>query len=135
MFHPLCNVMIHKGYYRKVICEITSAHSLAINMINLDKALALSQRNLAENPLPHEDYEWIMSDPFEVDTGWCFDYSFRCRRDLPEEEKEQFAGSPGFLVAKESGVVMILNWEEYSKLKEGHANKPIQSTPNGAPDG
>jgi hypothetical protein len=90
-------------------------------MINRDKAVVLAQRHLAENPLPHEDYEWIMSDPFEVDTGWCFDYSFRCRRDLPEEEWEQFGGSPAFLVTKESGVVMILDWHDYSKLKEGLA--------------
>ena len=103
-------------------------------MINLDKALVLAQRHLAENPLLHEDYEWIMSDPFEVDTGWCFDYSFRCCRDLPEEEWEHFAGSPGFLVVKESGVVMILDWQEYSKLKEGPTSISIQVTPIGAPD-
>ena len=96
------------------------------NMIDRDKALALAKKHLAENPLPHEDYEWIMSEPLDVDRGWCFEYSFRCRRDLPEEEWEQFGGSPGFLIAKESGVVMILNWEEYWKLKDGLANKSNQ---------
>ncbi len=96
-----------------------------LKMIDKTEAISAAERYLAENPLPHEDYEWTTSEPIEVPEGWYFDFTIHCRLDLPEDEWEQFGGAPGFLVSKESGDITVLNWQTYCEQKEKLANKSL----------
>jgi hypothetical protein len=81
-----------------------------------EKALAVAKRHLEENPLPHTDYRWRLSDGREVSEGWYFDYCFEPVRPIPEAEWEQFAGAPGFLVLRDKAEVRIVGWAEYRNL-------------------
>ena len=78
-----------------------------------EEAIALAKQHLVDNPLPHSDYRWRLTDGREVGDGWYFDYAFEPMRPIPEHELGYFGGAPGFIV-RYDGTVRNVSWSEYS---------------------
>ena len=79
-----------------------------------EQACEEARQHLAENPIPHHDYRWILAEPKKTTSGWLFDYSFECLLDIPPKSWEAVGGAPGFLVT-ENGVRDV-SWEEYWEM-------------------
>jgi hypothetical protein len=81
------------------------------------EANAIAKQHLAENRLPHTDYRWRLTVGREFGDGWYFDYAFEPVRPIPEHEREQFGGAPGFIVLRD-GTVRDVSWSEYSARRK-----------------
>ena len=79
--------------------------------LTYDQACDLAKKHLSEEPFPHKDYRWKLSNGKQVSDGWYFDYSFESVNDLPPDQWEGFGGAPGFIVS-EQGVRVVL-WPEF----------------------
>jgi len=86
-------------------------------MITEEQAKGIAAMYLADNPLGHPDYEWILGDWSEAQDLWLFPFCIRCRKPIPKEDQENFAGAPGFGVSKTDGAVRTIAWPEWQKLK------------------
>ena len=85
------------------------------------EAHAIAQRHLDEEPFPHPSYRWQLSQGRELPDGWYFDYAYEPVRPIPESEREQFAGAPGFIVPQDGSAVHVVSWAEFSERKLGQA--------------
>jgi hypothetical protein len=81
--------------------------------MNAEQAKAIAREYLAQHPIEHDDYEWVVVEPRRVADGWYFKFKCRCHRDLPEDQWEVFGGAPGFIAGWE-GTVRVVGWDELS---------------------
>lgn len=82
-----------------------------------EEACAIAQDHLDEQPFPHPDYRWRLTQGRELPDGWYFDYACEPVRSMPESEKEQFAGAPGFIVPQDGSGIHVVSWDEFSDRK------------------
>ena len=65
---------------------------------------------------PNSDtMNWTLSECVEYDKGFYFDYKLEL---INPEDGLAFGGPPGFLILKESSVVLDLSWSELKELKD-----------------
>ncbi len=96
------------------------------------QAKAVADEYTATHPLEHHDYEMVVTKGRECDAGWLFDFSTICKKDIPSEEQETFAGAPALLIQKSTGTARVVGWQEYWKMTKA-ANNTSHRTGN--PDG
>jgi len=77
-------------------------------MIDAATAIAIADEHIAAQPAPLDGYRMVRYEPREISAGWFFDYGIECDLDIPESDRELFAGAAGFLVHRESGDVQVL---------------------------
>jgi hypothetical protein len=82
------------------------------------KAIELANVYLKSHTIGHSDYEWTITDPQDIGDKWYFDFTFKHKGELPEDQWESLLGAPGFSVDKNTGVVETVSWEEYQKFRE-----------------
>lgn len=63
-----------------------------------------------------------------VESGWYFDYRIECVLEIPETERDQFAGAPGFLVNGETGDVSVVSHSEWVDLGLAFCDNPYGDT-------
>jgi hypothetical protein len=85
--------------------------------MNEASARATARRYLSEHPLDHPDYEWELRECIEKPDIWLFPFCFRCKKNLPPEKWECFAGASAFTIDKADGSVKVVSWAEYRELK------------------
>jgi hypothetical protein len=83
--------------------------------IEYAKAEELAKRYLAQNPLEHPDYVWVLPEGRACKTGWYFQFTFKCLKDFPENEWEGIAGAVGFVVSMETGQIRSIGAGEYAE--------------------
>jgi hypothetical protein len=81
-------------------------------MVDVSQAKAIAQRHLLANPIDHPQYRWKLVDPIEREHGWLFEYAYECTADIAPEAWDSFGGSPAFLVRKDDGQVVDLDWRD-----------------------
>ncbi len=86
-----------------------------------DEARAVANRHLEAEPFPHPDYRWRLSEGRSIPEGWYFDYCFEPNHPIPEAEREQLAGAPGFIVPSDGTEVRDVAWDEYADRKLSRA--------------
>ena len=87
------------------------AHQEESRVISETRARELARQYLESNPIPSTDYEWVVKEPRRGENGWVFSYSYRCKKDIPRRDQEQFGGAPAFLVGDDESV-RDLSWED-----------------------
>jgi hypothetical protein len=85
-------------------------------MLNVNAALKVADDHIAAQPTPLSGYRMVHCGPLEVDEGWYFDYGIECDLDIPESDREGFAGAPGFIVTRSNGELRIVSWGERRSL-------------------
>ena len=88
---------------------------MAEKMITEYQAWEIATKYLLDHPLGHPDYIWVLKDGFEHSDAWLFPFHIQCKKDIPPEKQEKFAGAPAFQVTKENGAVKVLSWAEFTK--------------------
>jgi len=68
-------------------------------MIVGSEAIRLADQHAARQDLGHEDYYLEARLLGSVPNGWLFEYSVACRRDIPLDQQERFAGAGGFTIS------------------------------------
>ena len=89
-----------------------------------NQATELARKHVAAQPSPAPGYSITLGRMAEVELGWYFDYGIKCELDIPETEREQFAGAPGFLVDRESGDISIVSHAEWVDLGLAFLDSP-----------
>jgi hypothetical protein len=84
-------------------------------VISRDEAFQKAVRHAASGSLGHPDYFLECEFRREVEDGWLFEYQIRCRRDIPPEDWERFAGAAGFVVST-TGQIRDLSVPMYVEL-------------------
>lgn len=82
--------------------------------IGHEKAKQLAKRYLEQNPLQHPDYVWTLPEGRECKTGWYFDFTFKCLKNIPENEWEGVAAAFGFVVNQSNGQIRCISASEYA---------------------
>ena len=85
-------------------------------MIEYEQAKLIASKHVDGVSLGHDDYFMSCDEGTECSSGWYFDCIIRCRKEIPQEEREQFAGAPGFIVNREDGSVVTQSWQQYREL-------------------
>lgn len=91
-------------------------------MIALADARRIAREHVEAEPQPHPDYRIVLGPEREVPIGWYFDYGIECLKDISEDQREEFAGAPGFLIRREDGDVEEVSWGQYQDM--GLQNEP-----------
>ena len=68
-------------------------------MIVVSEATRLADQHAARQDLGHEDYYLEARLLGSVPDGWLFEYSVACRRDIPLDQRERFAGAGGLTIS------------------------------------
>ena len=68
-------------------------------MIVASEAIRLADQHAARQDLGHDDYYLQAALLGLVPDGWLFEYSVACRRDIPLDQRECFAGAGGFTIS------------------------------------
>jgi hypothetical protein len=89
--------------------------------VTYKEARAAAERHVAETPLDHPDYRIGFSQGRHVSEGWYFDYRIEPVKPIPESEREQFAGAPGFIVPNSGAPPRVVGWAEFTERKLSHA--------------
>ena len=71
-------------------------------MIVVSEATRLADQHAARKDLGHEDYYLESRLLGSVPAGWLFEYSVACRRDIPLDQRERFAGAGGFTISPDN---------------------------------
>jgi hypothetical protein len=85
-------------------------------MIERQEAERIADRFVESLARPAEGYRFSRSDPVEVEQGWYFDYLILCELNIPEEDKEQFGGAPGFVIDTVIGEVSQVSHGQWVDL-------------------
>ena len=86
-----------------------------------EEACEAARGHVAGIRLDHPDYRVGFAKGRVLSEGWYFDYTIEPTRPIPEAEREQFAGAPGFIVPSSAGPIHIVSWAEFSDRKLGQA--------------
>ena len=92
--------------------------------------LALDHVRFASRPA--EGYRYTLGDKRRVEAGWYYDYKIVCDLDIPEDEKEKFAGALGFVVDNETGVVSEISHSAWVDLGLAFHSDPYGTDENNA---
>lgn len=68
-------------------------------MKSKEEAIGIARKYLIDNPLPSPIYIWILPEPVRTDSGWYFEYTYKCLEDIPPEHWDGFGGARGFIVS------------------------------------
>ena len=93
--------------------------------------MVIAVKYLTDNPVGHPDYEWMVNGWSERSDIWIFPFRIRCKKPIPKEDQEKFAGAPAFSVSKIDGSVRIIGWAEYNNLSRDQphvaSNKALEA--------
>jgi hypothetical protein len=87
---------------------------LGVVAVTYEEALISAQRHVDESPLDHPEYRTGFSGGRVLPEGWYFDYTIEPIRPIPESEREQFAGAPGFIVLRTGEAPRAVSWAEFT---------------------
>ena len=76
--------------------------------MDTESAITIADEHIAAQPAPLEGYRMVRTSPHEIDAGWFFGYGVECDLDIPESEREMFAGASGFLIHRADGDIEVL---------------------------
>jgi hypothetical protein len=82
--------------------------------IAFEQANELAKQYLEQHPLDHPDYAWVLTEGRACKTGWYFDFQFKCRKAIPEDQWEAFGGAPGFVVSSTDGKIRAVSAADYA---------------------
>ena len=85
--------------------------------ISQQQAFELAAGHVASMSLGHPDYRMDCEFECQLSDGWLFQYRIKCRRELPSEQQEQFAGAAAFIVSMH-GEISGLSVPMYVELKK-----------------
>ena len=82
-------------------------------MIVASEATRLADQHAARQDLGHKDYYLAARLLGSVPNGWLFEYSVACRRDIPLDQRERFAGAGGFTISPDNLEIRELTVPEF----------------------
>ena len=77
-------------------------------MIDAATAITIADEHIATQRAPMDGYRMVRYAPRDINAGWYFDYGIECELDIPESEREMFAGASGFIVHRSDGDIEVL---------------------------
>lgn len=85
--------------------------------------LEIAKKHLDESELNqiegfYPDYSWVIPEPIEFSEFYYFDYKFKCKKNIPEDEWISLCGAPGYSINKKTGQIEIIGWTEYLELSK-----------------
>jgi hypothetical protein len=85
-------------------------------MMTEEQAKATATAYAVAHPLDHPDYELEVAEGRHYEAGWLFKFKICCKKDIPKDSQEKFAGAPAVLVEEIAGTARAVGWQEYWKM-------------------